>query len=173
MRYLISLYAAQARDSTAALPSRPLRKRKEKVLRSQAILDAAHQARPVVKPVLGKRHQQRQAAASVQAHPSIASKKTSSKPAKVYDIWDTEAGNQVNQEDFDSVAAAIAAKQTTPFGPIRPAKRRCVQKGLNLCSWRPQTCFTLLGVHGSVSSPPVFTVVQESGANTTDKARGD
>jgi hypothetical protein len=118
----------QAKASTPALAlssaARPSQKRKEKVLRSQAIIDAAHQARPVVKPVLGKKQHHRKTVALVKADSAAKRERPTSKTAEPYDIWDIKESDQEQPADFDNVAQAIAAKQTSPFGPLRPAKRR-------------------------------------------------
>lgn len=125
---LTPLSVTQAKASTPALAlssaARPSQKRKEKVLRSQAIIDAAHQARPVVKPVLGKKQHHRKTVALVKADSAAKRERPTSKTAEPYDIWDIKESDQEQPADFDTVAQAIAAKQTTPFGPLRPAKRR-------------------------------------------------
>ncbi|CAL8468446.1 g7986 [Coccomyxa elongata] len=104
--------------------SRPAKSQRGKVLRSQAIIDAAHQARPVIKPALGKKQQQRQKAALPKAYPAAKAATVSRKPAQLYDIWKEDSSKERVPEDFANVAEAIAAKQITPFGPVRPAKRR-------------------------------------------------
>lgn len=117
----------QAKSGTAdEVPSsRPAKSQREKVLQSQAIIDAAHQARPVIKPALGKKQQQRQKAALPKAYPAAKAATVSRKPAQLYDIWKEDGSKERVPYDFANVAEAIAAKQITPFGPVRPAKRRC------------------------------------------------
>ena len=88
-------------------------------------MDAAHQARPVLRPALGKKQQQRQRAALPKAYPAAKQATLSSKLAQLYDIWDEDGSKQRVPEDFSNVAEAIAAKKITPFGPVYPAKRRC------------------------------------------------
>lgn len=94
------------------------------MLRSQAILDAAHQAKPVIKPPVSRKLQKRRLHAPSQALAAVAERTEQPKRVDVYDVWDSDVGQKEKEEDFDDIARAVAAKERTPFGIVRPAKRR-------------------------------------------------
>lgn len=98
------------------------------MLRSQAILQAAHTARPVVMPRAAGRGKQPPGApgrALVAKEPTGRGAKGA---GKAYDLWaDPQPARGDGEDanlDFDELAQALAAKQRTPYGAIRPAKRR-------------------------------------------------
>jgi hypothetical protein len=97
------------------------KERRKRVLRSQVIIDEAHKARPVIRPKLGKR-QQRSTPSAATVAPTEGP--TRPKLSPVYDVWSTVGEQPREEEDFEAVAKAVAAKQRTPFGIVRPAKRR-------------------------------------------------
>ena len=127
------LAAPQKKDTAPAPKERrkAQRGKRSKPLRSQAILDAAHSARPVVKPPAAKKRKP-QAAAEKQLVPAPQAgsrhARASSGRGGVYDLWGVEEVDPVRREaegDFDELAQALAAKARTPYGILRPAKRRC------------------------------------------------
>ena len=129
-RAQLSLMGLQERRAPAVKPAerrKAARVKGQKVLRSQAILQAAHAARPVVMPKVTSKGKPPGAAGQ-----AIVTREGASRAAqggsKVYDLWGDPqpagADKQDADAEFDELAQALAAKKRTPYGAIRPAKRR-------------------------------------------------
>ena len=69
----------------------------------------------------------RKATAQKEAKPARA---VADETEELIDPWEIEDGS-LKPEDFEDEAQAIAAKQRTAFGYVRPAKRRCCTEADN------------------------------------------
>jgi hypothetical protein len=86
----------------------------------------------VVKPPAARKRKPGAAAEQQQLVPAaqaVSRQAKASSGGGVYDLWGVEEVDPVRREaegDFDELAQALAAKARTPYGIVRPAKRRCL-----------------------------------------------
>ncbi|CAK0781566.1 hypothetical protein CVIRNUC_005407 [Coccomyxa viridis] len=129
-------------DKAKAQPEKPRsgkQRAKEKVLRSRALADAS-QVQPVVwAPVPKKR---KSLGSDRAGEPATAAAQGA---GGLVDLWGSEPA-PTKDEDFEDEAQAIASGKRTPYGYVRPAKRRKAEPPRNIplvevdapgCSYNP------------------------------------